>query len=184
MVALRIAAVGAQIDHLLNERKRRISGQMRPDEAVRFTRERSVMLGSERHDITLSEAEGQLAIAFADGTRILVASGWKPGDPVWNGTIDGTPVAMQVRTILNGVQLSHAGAFSDVRVYTRREADLAAIMPKEKKKKKKKRKKRDAMRAPPSSCSAPMPGAGALASRERGARRSRFGRGRWSGRLR
>jgi len=129
VVALRIAAVGAQIDHLLNERKRRISGQMRPDEAVRFTRERSVMLGSERHDITLSEAEGQLAIAFADGTRILVASGWKPGDPVWNGTIDGTPVAMQVRTILNGVQLSHAGAFSDVRVYTRREADLAAIMP-------------------------------------------------------
>ena len=66
---------------------------------------------------------------FADGTRILVASGWKPGDPVWAGTIDGTPVAMQVRALLNGVRLSHAGAFSDVRVYTRREADLAAIMP-------------------------------------------------------
>jgi propionyl-CoA carboxylase alpha chain len=34
-----------------------------------------------------------------------------------------------VRPILNGVVLSHAGASTEVRVYTRREADLAALMP-------------------------------------------------------
>ncbi len=129
VVALRMAAVAAQIDHLLNERKRGISGQMRPHNAVRFSRERAVMLGSERHDISISEAQDALAVAFTDGTRIIVESDWKPGDPVWTGTIDGTPVAMQVRAILNGVRLSHAGAFADIRVYTRREADLAAIMP-------------------------------------------------------
>jgi propionyl-CoA carboxylase alpha chain len=45
-VALRMAAVAAAIDHLMNERKRRISGQMRAASAVRFERERVVMLGS------------------------------------------------------------------------------------------------------------------------------------------
>jgi len=34
-----------------------------------------------------------------------------------------------VRPILNGAVLSHAGASSEVRVYTRREAELAALMP-------------------------------------------------------
>ena len=36
---------------------------------------------------------------------------------------------MQVRPLLNGMLLSHAGAFAEVRVYTRREAELAALMP-------------------------------------------------------
>ena len=35
---------------------------------------------------------------------------------------------MQARPILNGYALSHAGAAADARVYTRREAELAALM--------------------------------------------------------
>ena len=33
-----------------------------------------------------------------------------PGEPVWHGTLDGVTVAVQVRPILNGVALGHAGA--------------------------------------------------------------------------
>jgi len=36
---------------------------------------------------------------------------------------------VQVRPLLNGVLLSHAGTSAEVRVYTRREAELAALMP-------------------------------------------------------
>ena len=36
---------------------------------------------------------------------------------------------MQVRPLPNGYQLSHAGTVSEARVYTAREAQLAALMP-------------------------------------------------------
>jgi propionyl-CoA carboxylase alpha chain len=146
--ALRLAAVGAAIDHLLNERKRRISGQMRPAAAVRFDRERVVMLGQERHEVvvedvdpggaianggetveeTFHEVARGIAIAIG-GERWAVVSAWRPGEPVWIGTVGGEPIAVQVRPLLNGVLLSHAGASAQVRVYTRLEAELAALMP-------------------------------------------------------
>jgi propionyl-CoA carboxylase alpha chain len=48
---------------------------------------------------------------------------------VWAGLVGGAPVAAQVRPILNGIALSHAGASAVARVYTHREAELAALMP-------------------------------------------------------
>ncbi|HEU6442087.1 MAG TPA: acetyl/propionyl/methylcrotonyl-CoA carboxylase subunit alpha [Microvirga sp.] len=127
-VALRLAAVGAAIDHLMNERKRQISGQMRPASAVRFERERVVVLGSERHEVVVEDRAGGCAVVLA-GRSWPIASGWVPGQPVWRGTVGGEELAVQVRPILNGVALSHAGAWAEVRVYTRREAALAALMP-------------------------------------------------------
>jgi propionyl-CoA carboxylase alpha chain len=123
-----MAAVGAAIDHLLNERKRHISGQMRPASVVKFERERVVLLGSERHEVTVEDIDGGFAVVMA-GKSWPIVSGWTPGQPVWSGTVGGEPVAVQVRPILNGVVLSHAGASAEVRVYTRREAELAALMP-------------------------------------------------------
>jgi propionyl-CoA carboxylase alpha chain len=48
---------------------------------------------------------------------------------VWFGSVAGLRIAVQVRPILNGVTLTHAGASAEARVYTRREAELAARMP-------------------------------------------------------
>ena len=56
-------------------------------------------------------------------------SEWRPGEPVWSGTVGDETVAIQVRPLLNGVFLQHQGAAADARVYTRREAELAALMP-------------------------------------------------------
>ena len=127
-VALRMAAVGAAIDHLLNERKRHISGQMRQASSVQFDRERVVLLGQERHEVVIEDIEGGFAVVI-DGQAWPIVSGWLPGQPVWTGTVGGEEIAVQVRPILNGAVLSHAGASSEVRVYTRREAELAALMP-------------------------------------------------------
>lgn len=127
-VARRMMAVATAIDHLQNERKRAISGQMRPAAAVKFERERVVMLAREPHPV-LVEDEGDEVTVVIDGTAYPVASGWRPGQPVWSGTVDGEMIAVQVRPLLNGFLLAHAGAVAEARVYTKREAELAALMP-------------------------------------------------------
>ncbi|KZE32386.1 acetyl/propionyl/methylcrotonyl-CoA carboxylase subunit alpha [Chelatococcus daeguensis] len=128
-VAIHLAAVAAAIDHLFNERKRRISGQLRSAKPVRFERERVVMLGREAIPLTIDDKDGALVLAFSDGRTVAVASSWRPGEPVWHGRVDGKAIAVQVRPILNGVALAHAGTATEARVYTRREAELAALMP-------------------------------------------------------
>ena len=128
-VARRMAAVAAAIDHLLNERKRRISGQMREPGAVHFERERVVMLFGERTEVTVEDGPDGAMVAFADGMRWPVRSAWRPGEPVWTGIVGEMPVAAQVRPLPNGMVLAHAGASAEARVFTRREAELAALMP-------------------------------------------------------
>ncbi|MGY2053154.1 acetyl-CoA carboxylase biotin carboxylase subunit [Methylobacterium sp. JK268] len=128
-VAKRMAAVAAAIDHQFNERKRGISGQMRDPRHLRFEHERVVVLGEQRFDLTVETVESGVAVAFADGTAWPVESDWRPGEPVWTGSVGGARAAVQVRPLLNGVFLQHAGAAAEARVYTRREAELAALMP-------------------------------------------------------
>ncbi|MDD1516597.1 MULTISPECIES: acetyl-CoA carboxylase biotin carboxylase subunit [Bradyrhizobium] len=132
-VARRIAAVGAAIDHVLGARKRQISGQM-GGRVVQRERRRAVWL--DRHEILLEVArEGEaIAIRFIDadgkaGTAHLLQSPWKPGDPVWQGTIDGQFVAVQARPIPNGIRLAHQGVEVPVYVWTEAEATSARLMP-------------------------------------------------------
>ena len=132
-VARRIAAVGAAIDHVLGERKRQISGQM-GGRVVQRERRRAVWL--DRQEILLEVArEGDaIAIRFIDsdgkaGNAHLLQSPWKPGDPVWQGTIDGHLVAVQARPIANGVRLAHQGVEVPVYVWTEAEATSARLMP-------------------------------------------------------
>ncbi|WP_375459775.1 acetyl-CoA carboxylase biotin carboxylase subunit [uncultured Enterovirga sp.] len=125
--ARQVAAVAAAIDHLQNERKRGISGQMRPG-FVRFERDRVVALGPDRHPVTIDDGEAGPVVAFADGERLAVSSAWRPGQPVWTGTVGAKVLTLQVRPIRNGVRLAHAGTAVEARVYTRREADLAGLM--------------------------------------------------------
>ncbi len=127
--AVTLAAVAAAVDHLQNERKRAISGQLRDAASLRFERDRVVMLGPERHDVGVADDEEGRVLVTIGGREIAVESDWTPGRPVWTGTVDGSPVAVQVRPALNGVHLAHAGAAAQARVYTRREAELAALMP-------------------------------------------------------
>ncbi len=69
--------------------------------------------------------------AAGEGADDLVTlqSDWKPGEPVWSGTVNGKPVAVQARPIRNGYMLSWRGAFANAQVYTEREADYARLMP-------------------------------------------------------
>ncbi len=126
-----MAVVAAYIDHLQNERRRAITGQLDRVIDVEFESERTAVLGEQSFPILVSAGEeDEVIVSFDDEEQPrIVESDWVPGEPVWQGLIDDVEVVAQVRPILNGVQIAHAGTLSAARVYTRREAELAALMP-------------------------------------------------------
>jgi propionyl-CoA carboxylase alpha chain len=131
-IARRIAAVGAAIDHVFGERKRQISGQMR-GRPVRRERRRAVWLDHDEIMLDIAREDGSIAVRFITdgvlGNPHHLVSPWNPGDPVWEGTIDGLLMAVQVRPIPNGVRLAHQGVEVPVYVFTEAEAASARLMP-------------------------------------------------------
>ena len=126
-----LVTVAAAIDHVETRRRRRISGQMAPGRMVKWSPIRVVKIGSEWHEVDLTEdGAGLLRIAHrGSGLECEARSDWASGMPVWHGRIDGEAIAVQVRSVLNGYRLSHRGAEIEAHVFTPREAELARIMP-------------------------------------------------------
>jgi propionyl-CoA carboxylase alpha chain len=132
-VARCLAAVAAAIDHVLGERKRRISGQLN-GRLVQRERRRAVWLDHDEIALDIARESDAITVRFVGGDGTLGAahrlvSPWKPGDPVWQGTIDSRSVAVQVRMIANGFRLSHQGFEVAARVFTDSEAAAARLMP-------------------------------------------------------
>jgi propionyl-CoA carboxylase alpha chain len=133
-----IAAVAAAVDHVLGERKRRISGQMTGREVTR-ERRRAVRLGELWLTLDVSREAQGIAVQFVDasgkpnlasvGPSRMLTSAWKPGEPVWSGFVHDQPVAVQVRPIANGFLLSHRGVETKAYVFTELEAASAKLMP-------------------------------------------------------
>jgi propionyl-CoA carboxylase alpha chain len=132
-------AAAAAIDHLSNQRRRRINQQM-AGTPVQFAGVRVVNLGESPQFFRVNgggadEALGApVDVEFLDekgtpGARFKVLSDWWPGQPLWRGEINGRRVTIQVRPVLNGYHLTYAGTSGVAHVYTRREAELAALMP-------------------------------------------------------
>jgi propionyl-CoA carboxylase alpha chain len=129
-----LAAVAAAMDHVLGERKRRISGQ-RPGAAVTRERRRAVRLGDSEIPLEITREGETLAVRFegaGKSRRSVLASAWKPGDPIWSGTIDDRPFSVKVHPVLNGFDLAHRGIETRAYVYTEREARAARLMPEKK----------------------------------------------------
>ena len=128
-----LAVVAASADLVLGERRRRISGQLPGRAAAPPERRRVIRLGATDIPFEAAREGDRIAVRLLDGDRerpaAVLASPWKPGDPVWQGSVDGVPVAVQMRPVLNGFVLFHAGVEATARVYTEREAAAARLMP-------------------------------------------------------
>jgi propionyl-CoA carboxylase alpha chain len=129
-----LAAVAVAIDHLSNNRRRAITHQM-SGPAVRFSDRRYADVGG---TLVAARVEGTLGnptkVTLVDAKSIRraaldVDADWWLGNPVWRGKVGDRSVTVQVRPILNGYDLSYRGARAKTRVYTEREAQLAALMP-------------------------------------------------------
>jgi propionyl-CoA carboxylase alpha chain len=130
-----LAAVAAAIDHVLGERKRRISGQMDGRSVTRES-QRAVWLGETEYRLEVKRENGTIEVRFPGAAKDKnksalrhLQSDWKPGDALWTGTINSEPVAVQVRTVPNGFALAYRGVEAKAYVYTEREAGYARLMP-------------------------------------------------------
>jgi propionyl-CoA carboxylase alpha chain len=126
-----LASVAAAIDHVMGERKRRISGQI-SGRMVRRESQRALWLDDKEFRLEVRRENGEIQVYFREAgknARHHLASDWRPGDPLWRGTIDGHPVAVQVRGIPNGFALAYRGVETKAYVYTEREAHYARLMP-------------------------------------------------------
>ena len=132
-----LAAVAVAIDHLLGQPQaadlrpaHRARGDARDQppglarrDGIRGRRDRRGR--SARRALVPGDGEAAITVRYA-AVRTLIAlkSAWKPGEPVWSGSVDGEPVAVQVRPIPNGYLLCHGAArMRAAQVYTEREAD-------------------------------------------------------------
>ena len=129
-----LAAVATHIDHLNNTRRRQITQQMQGGN-VRFLARRVVDVGGTQEtvhvegDITQPVTVGFFGEDGRTRRSLAIESSWWPGELVWSGLVGGESIDVQVRPINNGVTLAWRGIEVEVRVYTEREAQLAALMP-------------------------------------------------------
>ncbi|MDQ2704738.1 MAG: acetyl/propionyl/methylcrotonyl-CoA carboxylase subunit alpha, partial [Pseudomonadota bacterium] len=124
-----LAAVAAFTEFVRCERLARLSGRLRPAAAMEC-REWIVKLGD---DYLASSVAGKLPkveISIDSGKALAIASQWRPGEPVWRGTLGGRAVAAQIRPRLNGINIAWRGMSVDAFVMEPHVAKLERLMPK------------------------------------------------------
>jgi propionyl-CoA carboxylase alpha chain len=82
--------------------------------------------GSQR--VTVAETAGGFAVIDGQGSYELV-SGWRIGDPLYQGTVNGRSVSVQIERSGIGYRVSHGGVRLELQVLSPRAAELAALMP-------------------------------------------------------
>jgi propionyl-CoA carboxylase alpha chain len=131
-IARLLTAVATAIDHVLGERKRKISGQMSGRNVMR-ERRRLVRLGDTELAVDVDRDGETIVVTFAEAKprqRVhKLVSDWRPGDVLWTGTVNGKPVSVHVRPIANGFELAYRGVEAKAYVFTEREAAAAHLMP-------------------------------------------------------
>ena len=118
ILAQMIAEVAVYLDHVENLRKREITGQLN-GRKVAFERNRHVRVGKQWIELNVSEALDSAA------KRAL----WRTGDMLVTTNTSMGQVTLLVQPIANGYHLVWRGFAVDVHVYTKREAELARLMP-------------------------------------------------------
>jgi len=121
-----LAAVAVHAELAERRRLRPLGSMGRPAQAART--EHVLALGPEALSIVMDEAEGRLALTIDGGAAIDVRSDWRPGGPLWRGTVGGETVLAQVERRGHALHLSRRGVSVRARLLTRRAASLAALM--------------------------------------------------------
>ncbi len=121
-----IVPVAGAMHARLVERAARISGRLAgaaaaPDEWV-------VDLGESRHAVRLGAGAGGCSVTW-DGRVVRVESDWRPHERLFEGTVDGTAVVVQVGRTGTALTLAWRGFAAVARVRTPRAAVLAGKMP-------------------------------------------------------
>jgi propionyl-CoA carboxylase alpha chain len=122
-----LTAVAAVVHHLHQERDAGISGRLRAA-ATRAGSEWVVLHNGAGRRVTVALTAGGFAVIDGDSSHELVG-GWRIGDPLYQGEVNGRAVSVQVERRGVGYRLAHGSAQIDLLVVPPHAAELAALMP-------------------------------------------------------
>ena len=99
-----LAAIALAVELVRRDRLDRLPGRLQPHTG-KLKRDWVVRIGEQRLELAVLEGEagGPASLELDIGGRPFeVASGWRPGDPVWIGTVGGRAISARVRPETNG----------------------------------------------------------------------------------
>ena len=122
-----IVSVAASLMRRYRDRAAQIDGQL-PGHERRVPDDWVVVMNGDYHPVSILPVEGGHDVVF-DGKPHAVRSHWEFGQYLFNGTINGDEIFMQVERNQQTYSLFHGGSQSDVMVLTPRAAELMQYMP-------------------------------------------------------
>ncbi|QHQ34000.1 acetyl-CoA carboxylase biotin carboxylase subunit [Algicella marina] len=123
-----LAALAARCEALRAERALSISGQMR-ERDLPDPLELVVAIAGQTFEFSVTGDADVCEVADGDGTMTLEDMDWTPGQTLATCVVDGDPLLAKVDQRTDGFRIRYRGAEHVARVYTPRQAKLAALMP-------------------------------------------------------
>ena len=123
-----LAAVAAEINSVVIDRNRKISGRLSA-QSSNESNDWVVTLGEHPLPVRIVKDESGTSIDFEDRKNLAIASNWHPGRELATFTVGGRPVSIKVSRAGTGWRLRWRGM--DVKAHVRRPrvAELARLMP-------------------------------------------------------
>ena len=126
-----LVAVAGSCGRIDDMRRQRYADRLRPAVDASAV-ERVVKLGAGYHPVRFteeSEAGAYKVVLEKDGAETSVVTSWRPGDAIWQGSVDGRSITVQTRQQSNGLRLDWQGLSVTARLFTPRQAELDRLMP-------------------------------------------------------
>lgn len=123
-----LAAIGACVHRAYQERAALISGQV-PGHERAVSDGWAVVVKDVTYIVQCQPADGGFTLSFDDGRTLRVRTDWALGAPLYEATVDGQPVTIQVERRGIAYRLTHDGTRADVAVLNPAAAELYALMP-------------------------------------------------------
>jgi len=127
-----LAAVALSVELIRRDRLDRLTGRLAPHSGA-IKPDWVVRIGDDYIDASI--VDGMISVpievdlAIAGAKSVTVTSDWRPGDPVWRGSVGKRQVSAQIRNVLNGVRIAWKGMAADIRVMLPDTAALDRLMP-------------------------------------------------------
>jgi propionyl-CoA carboxylase alpha chain len=126
-----LAAIALSAALIEANRRERFDDRLRA--ASRALREEWIVKLDEQY-VEIRLIVGPVTVPFdmdmsVGGKVVNIVTDWRPGDPVWRGSIGKLGVTAQLRPILNGVRLDWQGLSVKAKVFAPRHAELDKLMP-------------------------------------------------------
>ena len=122
-----LIVIGAAIHRRYLERNATINGQL-PGHEYKPGDDFVVLLNDNQHAVVATPAAGGFDVAYA-GEKYEIRSPWQFGQPLYQGTLNGEPVCMQVERVGLKYRVFHWGTQADLMVLTAHAAALQKLMP-------------------------------------------------------